>query len=213
MAAAVAGVVFVSHLFDDDPPLVTDAHSCGRSTAELDPSLAHFGLTLPADATGVRFTASADPIHGETDLTAAFTTAPAGLRRFLADAGLPHRVEPPAPAQRITGCAAEPTGAFTSTTRTTRTTPESSWSPPTADSGTRHTPLTGVSNSNHTPQRSAAPHRSASAATRNNPRPLNASSSARPSPNRTALPSTTVTRSCRGATRTRRRRCGPPACR
>lgn len=80
---------------------VADARACrlaGGTNVPFDEVMRHFGLGLPPHAGPVVFTADVNPLFGTYDLELRFTTTTAGLRSFLARAGLP----PLSPDSKIT---------------------------------------------------------------------------------------------------------------
>ncbi|GAB3983411.1 hypothetical protein GCM10029978_090030 [Actinoallomurus acanthiterrae] len=69
-------------------PEVTDPRACPGSNVSLAEAAAHFGFTIPADATEVHFSSDLHPIFGEYSLQVSFQTTSAGLRAFLTTADL-----------------------------------------------------------------------------------------------------------------------------
>ena len=70
-------------------PAIDDPRACPGSNVNLGEATTHFGITIPSDATDVRFTSDVHPMFGEYSLVLGFHVTPEGLRTFLHDTGLP----------------------------------------------------------------------------------------------------------------------------
>jgi hypothetical protein len=66
---------------------IDDARACPHSNVELAEVTMHFGVGLPAEATGLRFSSDVHPWFGVYTMSVSFRTTPAGLRRLIADSG------------------------------------------------------------------------------------------------------------------------------
>jgi hypothetical protein len=103
LAVTIAGIGFAglmawlgwefSHAFGppDNHVAATDSRVCrstGWNNVPFDQVMDHFRLKLPPGAQHVVFTANVNPLFGDYSLDLRFTTTPAALRSFLANAGL-----------------------------------------------------------------------------------------------------------------------------
>jgi hypothetical protein len=70
-------------------PAIDDPRTCSGSNVNLAAATTHFGITIPSDATDVRFSADLHPLFGEYSLVLGFHITPEGLGTFLRDTGLP----------------------------------------------------------------------------------------------------------------------------
>ncbi|MGW7065188.1 ABC transporter permease [Streptomyces sp. NPDC054904] len=86
-----------NHVAATDPRVCPQTQGNNLSLAD---ATEHFGLAVPADATGLVFTATAGGLQGESNLMLRFTTTPADLATFLTAS---HFEPPSATTQVLTG--------------------------------------------------------------------------------------------------------------
>jgi hypothetical protein len=89
LLACVLLAVLLMGLWPDRAPAIDDSRACPGSNVNLGEATAHFGVTIPSDATDVRFSADVHPMFGEYSLVLGFHVTPEGLGTFLRGTGLP----------------------------------------------------------------------------------------------------------------------------